>query len=169
MPPHSCSVPVSRYCRIDSSVSCVISFEWSTGKMKFEAWPVEPPGFGNGPLSTWMRSVQPSSVSQPARLLPTIPPPITTTFTRSPGPLASPLEVLDVGAHEVGSAVAVADDDRLDEVAMRLDRLLEILRAVERDHPDAQREDVVLAERLLDQVVVRGGVDRRDGCARRGP
>ncbi len=37
MPPHSCSVPVSRYCFIESSVSCVISFEWSTGKMKFDA------------------------------------------------------------------------------------------------------------------------------------
>ena len=42
---------------------------------------------------------------------------------------------------------------------MRLDCILEILRALERDHPDAQGEDVVLAERLLEQVVVRGGVD----------
>jgi hypothetical protein len=30
-PPDSISVPVSRYWRIDSSVSWVISFEWSTG------------------------------------------------------------------------------------------------------------------------------------------
>ena len=61
IPPLSISVPASRYWRIESSVSCVISFEWSTGKMKFDAWPVEPPGFGNGPLSSWTRSRQPSS------------------------------------------------------------------------------------------------------------
>ena len=43
-----------------SSVSAVISREWSTGKMKFEACPVEPPGLGSGPLSSSTRSVQPS-------------------------------------------------------------------------------------------------------------
>ena len=62
IPPHSVLTPISTYCRCDSSVSCVISFEWSTGKMKFEAWPVEPPGFGSGPLSIWTTSVQPSRV-----------------------------------------------------------------------------------------------------------
>jgi hypothetical protein len=62
IPPHSVFTPISMYCRCDSSVSCVISFEWSTGKMKLEAWPVEPPGFGSGPLSIWTTSVQPSRV-----------------------------------------------------------------------------------------------------------
>ena len=78
MPPLSVKTPPRWYWRIDSSVSCVISFEWSTGKMKFEAWPVEPPGFGSGPLSSSTRSRQPSSASWPARLLPTMPAPITT-------------------------------------------------------------------------------------------
>ena len=45
-----------------SSVSAVISLEWSTGKMKFEAWPVEPPGLGSGPLSISVISVSPSRV-----------------------------------------------------------------------------------------------------------
>src|SRR6185437_15101646 len=100
--------------------------------MKFDAWPVEPPGFGNGPLSIWTTSVQPSSVSQPATLLPTMPPPITTTLTPlAPSAWASSyahqdlshrgLEVLDVVLHEARRAVGVSDDDRLDEVAMRLD------------------------------------------------
>ena len=43
-----------------SSVSAVISLEWSTGKMKFDAWPVEPPGLGSGPLSISVISVSPS-------------------------------------------------------------------------------------------------------------
>ena len=51
------NTPSSLYWRTLSSVSSVISFEWSTGKMKFEACPVEPPGFGSGPLSSSMRSV----------------------------------------------------------------------------------------------------------------
>ena len=34
----------------------MISREWSTGKMKFDAWPVEPPGLGSGPLSIWTMS-----------------------------------------------------------------------------------------------------------------
>ena len=37
MPPLSISVPAASYWRIESSVSWVISFEWSTGKMKFDA------------------------------------------------------------------------------------------------------------------------------------
>ena len=60
MPPHTVMTSSSVYWRDASSVSCVISFEWSTGKMKFEACPVEPPGFGSGPLSSSTTSVQPS-------------------------------------------------------------------------------------------------------------
>jgi hypothetical protein len=59
MPPLSVNTPSSRYWRTLSAVSAVISLEWSTGKMKFEAWPVEPPGFGNGPLSIRRTSVHP--------------------------------------------------------------------------------------------------------------
>ncbi len=78
IPPHSVLTPISTYWRCDSSVSCVISFEWSTGKMKFEACPVEPPGLGSGPLSIWTTSVQPSRVRWWTRLLPTMPQPMTT-------------------------------------------------------------------------------------------
>ena len=78
MPPHSVKTSISRYCRTLSSVSCVISFEWSTRKMKFDACPVEPPGFGNGPLSRSTMSVHPSRVRWYARLLPTMPQPMTT-------------------------------------------------------------------------------------------
>src|SRR5262249_32852471 len=46
--------------------------------MKFEAWPVEPPGFGSGPLSRRIRSRHPSSARWKARLFPTMPEPITT-------------------------------------------------------------------------------------------
>ncbi len=59
MPPLWVKTSSSRYWRTLSSVSAVISLEWSTGKMKFEAWPVEPPGFGSGPLSSSTMSVQP--------------------------------------------------------------------------------------------------------------
>ena len=51
IPPHSVYTSISRYCRELSAVRWVISFEWSTGKMKFDACPVEPPVFGSGPLS----------------------------------------------------------------------------------------------------------------------
>ena len=62
IPPLSVNTPSSLYWRMLSSVSAVISLEWSTGKMKFEAWPVEPPGFGSGPLSISVTSVSPSRV-----------------------------------------------------------------------------------------------------------
>ena len=59
-PPDSVKTPISLYWRTLSSVRSVISREWSTGKMKFDAWPVEPPGLGSGPLSIWTMSRQPS-------------------------------------------------------------------------------------------------------------
>jgi uncharacterized membrane protein YgaE (UPF0421/DUF939 family) len=67
------------YWRTLSSVSAVISREWSTGYMKLEAWPVEPPGLGSGPLSIWTMSVQPSRARWHARPFPTIPAPTITT------------------------------------------------------------------------------------------
>src|SRR4029079_14102193 len=48
--------------------------------MKLDAWPVEPPGLGSGPLSTCTMSRQPSSARWPTTEFPTIPDPITTTF-----------------------------------------------------------------------------------------
>ena len=79
-PPDSVKTPISLYWRTESSVRSVISREWSTGKMKFEAWPVEPPGLGSGPMSSWTMSVQPSSARWWTRLLPTMPAPMTTTL-----------------------------------------------------------------------------------------
>jgi acyl-CoA dehydrogenase family protein 9 len=43
-----------------SRVSSIIIFEYSIGKMKFDAWPVDPPGLGIGPLSTSTSWRQPS-------------------------------------------------------------------------------------------------------------
>ncbi len=51
MPPLVVLTPISSYWRWLSRVRWAISLLWSTGKMKFEACPVEPPGFGRGPLS----------------------------------------------------------------------------------------------------------------------
>ena len=78
MPPHTVSTPSSSYWRRLSAVRSVISREWSTGKMKFDAWPVEPPGLGSGPLSIRTRSFQPRRARCPTRQLPTIPAPMTT-------------------------------------------------------------------------------------------
>ena len=78
IPPHVEFMPIATYWRWLSSVSRAISLLWSVGKMKLEAWPVEPPGFGNGPLSSWTRSVQPRRARWPTRQLPTMPAPITT-------------------------------------------------------------------------------------------
>ena len=94
------------------------------------------------------------------RLLPTMPPPMTTVVMNGhQHPAHRLLEVLDVRAHDLGGAVAVAVDDRLEQVAVRLDRGLELVRAVDGDHPDAESEDVVPAERRGHVVVVRGAVD----------
>ena len=79
-PPDWVKTPISLYWRTESSVRSVISREWSTVKMKFEACPVEPPGLGSGPLSSWTMSVQPSSARWWTRLLPTMPAPMTTTL-----------------------------------------------------------------------------------------
>ncbi len=50
MPPHSVKTPSSLYWRTLSTVKAVISLEWSVRKMKFDAWPVEPPGLGSVPF-----------------------------------------------------------------------------------------------------------------------
>src|SRR5664280_299257 len=48
--------------------------------MKFDAWPVDPPGFGMGPLSIRTMSFQPRFARWYAMLLPTMPAPTMTTF-----------------------------------------------------------------------------------------
>ncbi len=60
MPPLSVNTPSAWYCSVLSRVSSIIIFEYSIGKMKLDAWPVDPPGLGIGPLSTRTRSRQPS-------------------------------------------------------------------------------------------------------------
>ena len=77
--PDSVKTPSSLYWRIESRVRSVSSREWSTGKMKFDACPVEPPGLGSAPLSIWTMSRQPRRARWCTRLLPTMPAPITTT------------------------------------------------------------------------------------------
>ena len=80
MPPQVTLTPIASYWRWLSSVSAAISRLWSTGKMKFDACPVEPPGLGSGPLSICTMSRQPSSARWPTTEFPTMPDPITTTF-----------------------------------------------------------------------------------------
>src|SRR5262249_54847397 len=70
MPPLWVNTPSAWYCSVLSRVSSIIIFEYSIGKMKLDACPVEPPGFGIGPLSTRTRSRHPSRARCQARLLP---------------------------------------------------------------------------------------------------
>jgi hypothetical protein len=60
IPPLCVCTPSAWYCSVLSLVSSIIIFEYSIGKMKFDACPVDPPGLGIGPLSTSTSSVQPS-------------------------------------------------------------------------------------------------------------
>ena len=82
MPPLQVNTPSAWYCSVLSRVSSIIILEYSMGKMKLEACPVEPPGLGIGPLSTRTRSRQPSRARWQARLLPTIPAPTMTALAR---------------------------------------------------------------------------------------
>ncbi|CAB4836165.1 unannotated protein [freshwater metagenome] len=60
IPPQVLFIPAAMYWFWLSTVRNAISLLWSVGKMKFEAWPVLPPGFGSGPLSSSTMSVQPN-------------------------------------------------------------------------------------------------------------
>ena len=57
------------------------------------------------------------------------------------------LEAVDVAPHRGLGRVAVAVADRLEQLAVLAHRVAEPLDAVEREEPDAQAEQVVLAER----------------------
>ena len=83
IPPLWVNTPSSWYCSVLSRVSSIIILEYSIGKMKLEACPVEPPGFGIGPLSTSTRSRHPSSARWWTRLLPTMPAPTMTALARA--------------------------------------------------------------------------------------
>ena len=103
MPPLSVKTPSSWYCSVLSLVSSIIIFEYSIGKMKLDAWPVEPPGLGIGPLSTSTRSVQPSRARWKARLLPTMPAPMMTALAR---PEMSFMRLLSAGGPARTRAIA---------------------------------------------------------------
>src|SRR5215469_9399225 len=83
IPPLWVNTPRAWYCSVLSRVSSIIIFEYSIGKTKLEACPVEPPGFGIGPLSTRTRSRHPSRARWQARLLPTMPAPMITALARA--------------------------------------------------------------------------------------
>src|SRR5215469_33813 len=83
IPPLWVNTPSAWYCSVLSRVSSIIIFEYSIGKTKLEACPVEPPGFGIGPLSTRTRSRHPSRARWQARLLPTMPAPMITALARA--------------------------------------------------------------------------------------
>src|SRR6266536_3068760 len=82
IPPLVVNTPSASYCSVLSRVSSIIIFEYSIGKMKLDAWPVEPPGLGIGPLSMRTMSRQPSRARWYAKLLPTMPAPMTTALAR---------------------------------------------------------------------------------------
>ena len=178
MPPHSVLTPISTYWRCDSSVSWVISFEWSTGKMKFEACPVEPPGFGKRPLVD-LDDVGPA---EPGEVVGEAVADDAAADHDGPGARWE-------GAHEVTAPVLVvrghgqrtariarskpsmwrrmtlsargrvAVADRLEQLAVLGDGVVEPGDAVEGEEPDAQRQRVVLVQGRLDERVVRAAVD----------
>ena len=55
--------------------------------------------------------------------------------------------------------VAVAVADRLEQLAVLADGVTQLLDAIEREEPDPQAQQVVLAERGGEERVVRGPVD----------
>ena len=112
MPPQVVFTPRAAYCRWLSRVSIAISRLWSVGKMKFEAWPVEPPGLGSGPLSMSTRSRQPSSARCATRQLPTMPAPMTAMDARDGGAGDAPATVLVVDGFILGLPVARAGRGR---------------------------------------------------------
>src|SRR5260370_26402377 len=122
--------------------------------MKFEAWPVDPPGLGSGPLSMRTTSRQPSRHRWYATLLPTMPHPITTTRAwagRSLIAFGSPSSVRLVGRADLLGQLVPAHPVAhlgpqlpLQRLRLRLDRRPQVVQP--RPHQDAV--DVELVERL---------------------
>src|SRR5436190_23684752 len=69
------------------------------------------------------------------------------------------LELEHVALHRVGGTIRVPVADRLEDLAMVEDRLLELARLVEGEVPDPQREHVVLLERSFQKCVAGAAVD----------
>src|SRR3972149_2677232 len=83
--------------------------------MKFEAWPVDPPGFGSVPLSSRTMSRQPLRARGQAMLFPTIPAPMTTTLAPSRSPArATPPPCGPAGSPRASRRSGEVDDDRLE-------------------------------------------------------
>src|SRR6516225_3215015 len=165
MPPLWVNTPSTWYCSVLSRVSSIIIFEYSIGKMKLEAWPVEPPGLGMGPLSTRTRSRQPSRARWQARLLPTMPAPMMTALARagvSFMPLSTPYHLLAGPLPRAGPAARAgggAGAVQADEDAALLDRdLLVDESEVDALPPADEAGDHVQHDR---QHVHRGHVDQR--------
>src|SRR5687768_4668981 len=95
--------------------------------MKFDACPVEPPGLGSGPLSSWRISVHPRRARWRATEFPTMPAPITTTRALR----GDELMALDISE------------------ARRLDGLVAELRAAARDVLAQPCADALVERRLL--------------------
>ena len=64
-----------------------------------------------------------------------------------------------MAAHRRLGPGRVAVADRLEQLAVLVHRLLELGDAVEREEPDAQRQDVVLLERAREERAVGAGPD----------
>ena len=68
---------------------------------------------------------------------------------------------------EASARSRVAVEDRLEQLAVLVDGILELGDAVESEEPDPQGEDVVLLERAREERVVGAGRGRGGGCAGR--
>ena len=78
------------------------------------------------------------------------------------------LEAVDVAQHRGLGRVAVAVADRLEQLAVLAHGVAELLDAVEREEPDPQAEQVVLAERGRRGTGCACSGRRAGGCAGRG-
>src|SRR5450755_4880857 len=159
-PPLSVKTPSSEYCSVLSRVSSIIILEYSIGKMKLDAWPVEPPGLGIGPLSTMTICVQPSRARWKARLLPTMPAPMMTALAR-PGmsfmePLAANLRCCALPCYALPCCelpcclFATGQDPRANADPGRAERVLLLDRDLLVDQ--AKVDALPLADKVRDRV-----------------
>ena len=180
MPPHSVLTPISMYWRCDSSVSCVISFEWSTGKMKFEAWPGRAAGVRQRALVD-LDDVRPAEPREVVGEAVADDAAADHDGAGARGEVAHGVDAPARGGHVVVRGQRTARIARSkasmwrrmtasargaspSQIACSSSRVLgdgvvEPGDAVEREEPDPQRQGVVLVQRRLDERVVRAAVD----------
>src|SRR5438132_2976832 len=128
--------------------------------MKLDACPVEPPGFGNGPLSICTMSRQPSSARWPTTEFPTMPDPITTTFAVVGTSLT--LVLLEVGgAGRTLSTRSIAGPGCRCAVVSR-NRLAELVRGFGDVRSDGV--DIDVARKAVARPMAMDGRDRRSAC-----